>query len=1239
MTIGKRMWLCVLMALMGLAISGCPKPDPIDTGDGAGAGGGGDQGRFTPSAPLVVDIHPDTSWVNEDETVRFTARVTGGESPYTYAWQEVGGATPTIVSPDTQTTDVHFPHSGECSVSVTVHDADDRSAEDEVQITVEAPVSPPPPDPTHKEFEPVSQVILPAGGTIVIDQPDCKLDGLMISVPEGAYAEQRTFDIRAEAIDDADLPAGSHALTPLIKIDNGGGYADAPIVLTIPVDVPDTGCTTGFYYDESDGGLEGVPTVDPDDGTLQLIVRHFSHMVVITIPEQTDLIESGFQPGTDDWPFRNIGSYTCPEGFCTGAVASALWYYKEQRLADDQPPLREHPAVADSTPGVWQDDGVGIKFASAIHVRQVVPPNKVWEMCPLFAWRQWGRFVGSIRATGRPQMAYLSDGTGNNHVVIVYKVQNGSTKRGLWIVDPNAPGEERFIAYRGLSGFETYHASRTGQSNSPAIDYDRVLYVGESALIDYGLIRQYWDEHVKTGDFGGDEFPETAVKVCYAQECEEVVGEWETSDRFLLMALTGYVDDGVAWRATRLHFYDEKGERVKETTPLSQPRQRLLAVVSSAVNRYDWTGCHWLNLHYEAEDSIIANAAVDDAVVDKGQETALHGSASGGSGSYDFVWTARDGWERSGQDVVIKPSRTTTFTLTVTDDDTGAMATDTVTVTVVTTPPGELAVAAGADPATIQKGQSTALQATVTGGVGPYSFSWSGPGDWTSSERNPTVSPSHTTEYTVAVTDSSSPPLAASGSATVTVVDGSNALPCISDVEVVADLTVGQAGDVSVSCRASDPDGMVASVVVDLSAISESTEETLTRISDDRWEWSGTVTPSSSGAKAVVLTVTDDHGGSATADVVVDVAEASGGGIGWAGVGGGMDDGSVRTLLVADLGGGSVLYAGGRFTSAGGTAASRVARWDGAQWSPLGGGVDGQVNSLVAFDDGSGVALYAGGYFDTAEGRPARCVAKWDGSHWSPVGSGDEIGTSSASIVRALAVFQGDLYAAGLFGHVGDEEAGNIARWDGQRWWPVGGDGLDEDVESMAVWNGRLVVSGFFDRAGELAVEFYAAWDGSTWHALNDEQQHCSGHLGVAEWGGGPALYSGGCLLLPGETLFQRVARWDGLEWTKLGQGITGGVQFVRAFAGYDDGAGSALYVAGFFTNAGGDSVHNIAKWDGTHWTSLGEGLDGSAYTLAVFNDGSGQHLYVGGVFDEADDQPAARIARWGPLSSRSQSE
>src|SRR6266700_855401 len=95
----------------------------------------------------------------------------------------------------------------------------------------------------------------------------------------------------------------------------------------------------------------------------------------------------------------------------------------------------------------------------------------------------------------------------------------------------------------------------------------------------------------------------------------------------------------------------------------------------------------------------------------------------------------------------------------------------------------------------------------------------------------------------------------------------------------------------------------------------------------------------------------------------------------WTALGSGMNN-SVLALAAS----GSDLYAGGNFTMAGGSAANYIAKWNGSSWSALGSGMSGAppgyVPSVYALAV-SGSDLYAGGYFTTAGGSVATNIAKW----------------------------------------------------------------------------------------------------------------------------------------------------------------------------------------------------------------------------------------------------------------------
>ncbi len=193
-------------------------------------------------------------------------------------------------------------------------------------------------------------------------------------------------------------------------------------------------------------------------------------------------------------------------------------------------------------------------------------------------------------------------------------------------------------------------------------------------------------------------------------------------------------------------------------------------------------------------------------------------------------------------------------------------------------------------------------------------------------------------------------------------------------------------------------------------------------------------------------------------------------GVNWVSLAGGVSS-TVYALAVFDADGAGpglpALFAGGDFTSAGGMATNRIARWNpGApgSWSALGSGIGGaNVLALATFDvDGTGpqpTSLYAGGEFSQAGGVAANSIARWDGSVWSPLGSG--IVSSFGAAVNLLTVFDDDgpgptlpaLYAFGFFSNAGGNPSARIARWGCDTDAPVPGDGDgdgDVDLDDLA---------------------------------------------------------------------------------------------------------------------------------------------------------------------------------------------
>jgi hypothetical protein len=319
------------------------------------------------------------------------------------------------------------------------------------------------------------------------------------------------------------------------------------------------------------------------------------------------------------------------------------------------------------------------------------------------------------------------------------------------------------------------------------------------------------------------------------------------------------------------------------------------------------------------------------------------------------------------------------------------------------------------------------------------------------------------------------------------------------------------------------------------------------------------------------------------------------------------------------------LYAGGFFTQAGGNGANYIARWDGTSWATLGVGTDSYVlTSAVMKGD-----LYVGGQFTHAGGVAANNIAKWDGTSWNSLGDG------LSSSVNTIVDIGTNLYAGGYFLNAGTVSAKYIAKWDGTSWSSVGtgelsGGGAEPtQVNAITNINNDIYVGGIFTQAGAVSVNHIVKWDGANWDDVGS---------GVHYGFGTPRVYTmininnniyvGGGFDSAGTIAANSVAKWSGTAWENLGTGIylnSGFFAYVFALSIIDND----LYVGGYFDRAGGNSISNIAKWDGSNWSPLGYGVNYTVLSLGKL----GTNLYVGGVFTQAGGNLMSYIARWNAVT------
>jgi gliding motility-associated-like protein len=155
----------------------------------------------------------------------------------------------------------------------------------------------------------------------------------------------------------------------------------------------------------------------------------------------------------------------------------------------------------------------------------------------------------------------------------------------------------------------------------------------------------------------------------------------------------------------------------------------------------DQKGCtNSISLNLSQPDEIIS-ASTNPSPICIGQQTTLTANVTGGVPPYSYYWS--NGVQTVSQN--ISPKTTTTYSLIVTDAN-GCSSTATNISVAVNSP----LVVAPPSTDTICEGNSITLQANASGGNGgPYNYSW----DNGSIANSISVSPAQTTTYTLSITD------------------------------------------------------------------------------------------------------------------------------------------------------------------------------------------------------------------------------------------------------------------------------------------------------------------------------------------------------------------------------------------------------------------------------------------------------------------------------------------------------
>lgn len=318
-----------------------------------------------------------------------------------------------------------------------------------------------------------------------------------------------------------------------------------------------------------------------------------------------------------------------------------------------------------------------------------------------------------------------------------------------------------------------------------------------------------------------------------------------------------------------------------------------------------------------------------------------------------------------------------------------------------------------------------------------------------------------------------------------------------------------------------------------------------------------------------------------------------------------------------------------------------VACWNGTTWTQRKSNLTrGSVKAIRA--DAAGNLVIGGQFWNTDDFEVPGSIARWNAStsKWELIGGGVTNEFGGPGNVSDVGIYGEKVYVTGYFVGAGGLAVRHAAMWDGKKWWDLDGgiakaqgvgliSGPLADVIAMDE-GGELYLGGLLSVAGGKNTMRVAHWNGTTWSAVDDPKATRLGINGagnsVVEANDGTVYVGGNFRLLGGDVSAINIASLDATGWHSLGSGLNDAVVGLTWKPG-------TLYALGHFSGSGttgiGDPIvaaKGIARWNGSTWSGVGGGLDGSGRVGAFAPDGK---LWVGGEFEHAGTVASTGVAVW----------
>jgi hypothetical protein len=312
----------------------------------------------------------------------------------------------------------------------------------------------------------------------------------------------------------------------------------------------------------------------------------------------------------------------------------------------------------------------------------------------------------------------------------------------------------------------------------------------------------------------------------------------------------------------------------------------------------------------------------------------------------------------------------------------------------------------------------------------------------------------------------------------------------------------------------------------------------------------------------------------------------------------------------------------------------QIIRWTGTEWKKISESTSGVVNDFLVGGDGT---LYVCGSFRMIDSVVCNNIAMWDGTQW--VGLGNDRGVDKDydedkkyfgdyDEIKYLAYDgNGTLYAEGRMRIVaGSDLVTGIFRWNKGKWKPLG-PGINGDVYAIAFNSrGTMFLGGDFSTFDTMFVNNIMQRDSRGWNGLGTGVNNVySIHFPAVNdivFNDNGDLIAAGAFTIAGGQPIRSIAKWNGSEWGNLGDGL---IEEEGITSICKDNRGN-LYAAS--RKHYQDWNGSISYWNGTQWEKNIFKIplkSGQFSKIAFKND----VLYAIGSFHQIDKDTVSLFARW----------